>query len=593
MKHEPSSKESPRVLTDAGFTAFSLANALSNRGFAPWPSADPPALDRAELARELRSLEGLDRGHELAVIALAELGDGGDPALRAELAAHAREGSGEGGASEAEDTVDALLRARALDGLSSEDGRRSLRIDWVRLHRDAGRDAVHFALSRTDGDGRVRVRGQTSAPSAIARALAPAPDWRARVVSSLAAALADPDGDPTTLLEQALQSLLPSAITGRAAWLLGRGVALFGGEAEPMVSWIEGDRSHLILWVDVLHEARAAVFGTLRATFRALSLEDGQVVDGHEREVFLPSLDPRSYREEGPPDESVALATVAAWREAAIGYLVAHAARWAEHADWMDEFMGASRPLALLETRIADGPPPVAGPTASPVRWTDAWLSDVAARSRWLGEDELARVRAEEDDQALAVLEVDGWRVLFCPFHRGAPGTFREDRIFVRPPGGASVAILLSDPWNGHVMPIDGDDALLRAVAGFWCALIDRMDADVSFAWSLSGEADDEDWDEGEGEGEGEDEDEGERGGREMTTLREWLAFRSPDATPGFPVIDPRVYGGEVDRVASFSFWQAGPFAMSPAVRARYATAVESHYRAFVRAVVDPTFTSR
>ncbi|MFY0542104.1 hypothetical protein [Nannocystis pusilla] len=222
------------------------------------------------------------------------------------------------------------------------------------------------------------------------------------------------------------------------------------------------------------------------------------------------------------------------------------------------------------------GPPGAPPPPSPRARLSEERLAAAATRVRLLDEAETDALRESVDDQLLAALELDGWTVLFCPCHRPDPGTFQEDRIELCPPGGEYETILMSDPWNGHVMPLDGDAPLFRIVARFWRELLDRNGLDVAYTNPRA--ADDEDDEPGAG----------------STSLRAWLEFPLSDDLPPFPAIDWRVYDrSEDDFIADFSFWADGPFGMSPELQARFQAAIATHYHAYVRALIDPDLQPR
>ncbi|WAS89992.1 hypothetical protein [Nannocystis punicea] len=574
-------------LSDVLFAALSQAAALPQHRLAPWPPASAPSLDRGELADDLRRTCNLGRGFELAIAALAEAGDDIDPALRTELAAHVRDEFAD--MSERPGSVGAALRGRMFDGLRVEDGTRALQVDWLRPHVRRSEGRVYFALRRIDRDGLQRVRGEVRLPSAVALALPLAPDWRARAEAALQSALAESEeGYPAAIVEALLQALLPETVGGRAGWMLTRGLELLGAGGAPLAEASAGDRRYTLHRMSGEHDVRAASYGTQRWLLRVVTFAGDEVVDIHEREVWAGTLAAEDYLAPAPADESVARAAVEAWRTAAQEYL--------ERDDLeidieflFGDFLAASRPLALLATWVAEGPPgsaPLPPPRAT---LTEQRLAAAAARVRLLDEAEVHELRERVDDQLLAALELDGWTALFCPCHRPAPGTFQEDRISLRPPGGEFQTILMSDPWNGHVMPIDGDAALFRIVARFWRELLDRNGLDVAFTLPRDADEDEDDEDEDDEDEEDEEDEEDDA----STSLRAWLKFPLPHYVPPFPAIDWRVYDGAGDFVADFTFWADGPFAMPPELRARYETAIATHYHAYVRALIDPDLGPR
>ncbi|MCY1055637.1 hypothetical protein [Nannocystis sp. SCPEA4] len=569
-------------LSEALIEALSRAAALPQHRPVAWPPASVPTLDPDELAEELQRMQNLARGPELAIVALAEAGDAADPGLRAELAAHVRDEFA--GLSERPGSVGAALKARVLDGLRVADGARALQVDWLVPHLCRSEGRVHVALRWSDGDAQQRARGVARMPSYIANDLLLAPDWRARAEAALHSALAAPDSSyPEDIADALLQALIPEAVGGRAAWLLTRGLELLGaGGDRPLAEAIAGDTRHTLHLMSVRHDDAAPQYGVQRWLLRVVTQERGDVVDIHEREVFVGSLAAEDYLAPAPTDESTARAAVEAWRAAAQEYL----AREDVEADvefLFSGFLEASRPLGMLATWVAEGPPgprPAASPRAT---LSEDRVAAAAARVRLLDEAETDELRERVDDQLLAALELDGWTALFCPCHRPAPGTFQEDRISLRPPGGENEVILMNDPWNGHVMPIDGDAALFRIVARFWRELLDRNGLDVVF--TLPRDADEEDEDE---------EDEDDEASDGSTSLRAWLEFPLPYRIPPFPAIDWRVYDrSHDDFIADFSFWVDGPFGMPPELRARYEAAIATHYHAYVRAVIDPDLEPR
>lgn len=575
---------SEEFLSEALLAALSRAAALPLHRSITWPPAAVRPLDRREIADELRHLQDLGRGHELAVVALAELGDAADPALRAELAAHARDEFAGGDLSKWPASVGAALQRRALDGLRVDFGARTLQVDWLRPHVSRGEGHVHVALRYSRCDGQQRVRGRVRLPSELARARTLAPDWRARAEAALRSALAAPPDEPRhpeEIADDLLRALLPDTVDGRAGWLLTRGLELLGAGAQtPLVTADRDGKQHALYLLSAEHETSVASYGGLRLLLRVVTREGATIVDVYEREVFSGTLAPEDYTAPAPTDEAIAVAAVEAWRAAARQYLARDDVRLdAEFLFY--ELPWLSRPLVLIATWLAEGPPgPPPEPPPPRAEVTEARLAAAAARVRLLDEAETEALRASVDDQLLAALELDGWTALFCPCHRPEPGTFQEDRIRLRPPGGEAATILMSDPWNGHVMPIDGDAALFRIVAGFWRELLVRAGLDVAFSLPRDDDDDDE-YDEGPA-------DDG------STSLRAWLEFPLPDSSPPFPAIDWRVYDDrDRDFIADFNFWERGPFAMSPERRAQYESAIATHYHAYVHAVIDPEFTPR
>ncbi|MCY1007079.1 hypothetical protein OV079_16240 [Nannocystis pusilla] len=570
-------------LSEALIEALTRAAALPRDLPVAWPPANVPTLDRDALAEELRRTQCLGRGPELAIVALAEAGDAADPALRAELAALVGDEFVE--LSERPGSVAAALKTHVFDGLRVVDGARALQVDWLRPHLRGSEGAVHIAVRWSDGDVQQRARGWVRMPSYIADDLPLAPNWRARAEATLRSALAAPrPGYPESIAGALLQALIPEAVGGRAGWLLSRGIKLLGaGGDRPLVEAVAGERRHALHVMSVRHEDEAPQYGLLRWLVRVVTHEGDELVDIHEREVFVRSLAVEDYLDPAPTDESVARAAVEAWRAAAQEYL----ARGDVAADvefLCHGFLRASQPLALLATWVAEGPPGAAPAPSPRARLSEERLAAAARRVRLLDEAETDALRESVDDQLLAALELDGWTVLFCPCHRPAPGTFQEDRIALCPPGGEFETILMSDPWNGHVMPIDGDAALFRIVARFWRELLDRNGLGVVFTDPRA--ADDED--------DEDDEDDDEEASAGSTSLRAWLEFPPSDYLPPFPAIDWRVYDrSEDDFIADFSFWADGPFGMSPELQARFEAAIATHYHAYVRALIDPELAPR
>ncbi|MCY1069221.1 hypothetical protein OV090_31060 [Nannocystis sp. RBIL2] len=533
-------------------------------------------LDRDALAEELRHTQCLPRGPELAIVALAEAGDAADPALRAELAALVGDEFAE--LSLETGSVGAALKARVFDGLRVADGARALQVDWLRPHLRGSEGRVHVVMRWSGGGVEQRARGLARMPSYIANDLPVAPDWRARAEAALRSALAAPHPrSPESIADALVQALIPEEVGGRAGWLLTRGLELLGiGGERPLAEAVAGDTRHTLHLLSVRHEDEAPQYGLLRWLVRVDTHEGGELVDIHEREVFVGSLAVEDYLAPAPTDEAAAHAAVAAWRAAAQEYL----AREDVEVDvvfMFNGFLRASQPLGLLAVWVAEGPPGAAPPPSPRARLSEERLAAAATRVRLLDEAETDALRESVDDQLLAALELDGWTVLFCPCHRPEPGTFQEDRIELCPPGGEFETILMSDPWNGHVMPIDGDAALFRIVARFWRELLDRNGLDV--VYTDPRDADDDDDDEP---------------SASSTSLRAWLEFPLSYNLPPFPAIDWRVYDrSEDDFIADFSFWADGPFGMSPELQARFEAAIATHYHAYVRALIDPDLEPR
>ncbi|WP_434415946.1 hypothetical protein [Nannocystis pusilla] len=152
--------------SEALIEALSRAAALPRDLPVAWPPTSVPRLDREALAEELRRTQCLPRGPELAIVALAEVGDAAEPALRAELAALVRDELAE--LSDWPGSVGAALKGRMLDGLRVADGARALQVDWSVPYLCNSEGHMHVAMRWSAGDVELRARGVVRMPSYIA-----------------------------------------------------------------------------------------------------------------------------------------------------------------------------------------------------------------------------------------------------------------------------------------------------------------------------------------------------------------------------------------------------------------------------------------
>lgn len=581
----PGDAEPSAPVPAALHTALSRAAALSRR-WSAWPPASLEALEPTALARDLQLAGDTGRGHELARVALAEAGPALDPELRARLVAHARDAIP--GMSFPPGTLGAALRSGALDGLEAREGAAALRVDWLALHlSEKSADASGaLALTRTREGRCERVRGTCPSPSALALARRLAPDWRARSEAALHAALRASLSDeggyhdaPESVFRGLMQALLPDAPGERAQWLVTRGLELLRPRPDaPVASASVGDATYTIHLLAADLEADYSGYGRVRVLARLMVYAGDELRDVHEGEYYEFPLDAADVDAPAPADESLARAAVDAWRPAMSDYLAQFIARGGGFIGLQD-LLGPACPLGLICTWVSGGPP--GPPPVEPARalLDPARLAAAAERVRRLAPADEAALRAGVDRQLLAAYAIDGWTALFCPWHRVEEGRFEEDRILLRPTGGEAAPILLSDPWNGHVMPVDGDAALFRVFAGFWREVIARAGLDLDLELPSIRDDDDDD----------DDADDDDR----RTTLRAWLEFPLPSrGWPQFPAIDWRIYGDgrEGDFIADFDFWDHGPFGMSPERRAAHRESIATHYHAFLREVIDPAF---
>lgn len=475
-------------------------------------------------------------------------------------------------------SVGHALASGWLHGLQATSGPTTVRIEWVVLHfsEALGRGRIWWALSLEAGDGAVRsdqakVRGRrperrhldnTAMPGALLRRPVD-PAWRARTEAALAAALASDPDRPSC--EGLVDAVGPSGPTGLAAWLLARGAELLA-EAPPLVAVDHADDRWELVSLGI--EERGS---TLYWLVRLTRSRGGEVVDVEERELMFPELDPELHEVAAPAVEMVATAALEAFR-GGLAFVLGQLQRMQPDERCTLIGLDVPSPLALMGQWITEGPPgPLPRPVQPPLAPDEAVVRRVATRLRWFDPGELTAARSWVDPQVLAAVVLDEWTMVFCPDHLGEG--FSEDRIYLQPPGGEPLAIVMNDPWNGHVMPIDGDRELLRAVARFLREVLTLAGCDVAFERKPSSSDEDEELD------------------PDRLTLIEWLAFGFNDTPRWFTRIDWRLgVGDSPDVIAPFDFWDRGPFAMGRDEKERYRAGIASHYHRFIREVIDPGF---
>jgi hypothetical protein len=579
--------EGAASLAGALLEALEQAEAIPMFHWASSP-AKPAPLDPSTIAEALRLHRDIDRGHPLVRIALEESRRGADGSLVDLLSRHARNGFSDLPLSPG--TLGGALKARALDGLRVEAGARSLRIDWLAPQVEKSNEgSIDVALTLDHEGALFRSRGHCPSLPGTALERRLDPDYLDRVSTALLGALESSLCEPSAthgtdeILDRILDAMTPPIPEGLARWVIQRGMEVLRADGSPAARAESSGRVFTLRFDDVSLEERFRNHGVLKLEVALVAERDGTLEDATLSEAQALPFTGDDLDHPAPSDEAPLRAALAAWRSA-MGDHLARIMAIKSQEDGLPPptfLFDAGLPFSLAAAWTREGPPGPPPARSPSIRIDPERASRAEMRLRRIEGDELERIREEVDRQAAGAFALDGWTVLFCPFHRPAGGTFEEDRIVVIPEGASPLAILMSDPWNGHVMPIDGDAEVFRAFAAFWREVIAARGLDVTFEQ----EADDEDAEDDEPPSE-----------PRTRSLLEWLTFPLPGGDePRFPRVDWRIQGAgdDDDFIASFNFWESGPFGMSPERREVFQRGIETHYHALLRDVVDPEFPRR
>jgi len=456
-------------------------------------------------------------------------------------------------------SVGALLRAGGLDGMTARVGAAVVRVDRVRPRflRRHGRIELGWWCTLGAGEAARRITIMTPAPATLRRkALA---ETRSHAAEALAALVAAEGERIEHSLDDLARELGPTAPAGLAAWLLERGSALIA-DAPPFAAAARGDRRWELASL-VLKEQG----GHLQWTVRFTSFEREAIASVVEQTLYYATLEAELHEAPVPVDEGPAVRAIAALRAAAAARLDRLAPG---DPTLMPTHLELASPLALPALWLTEGPPGLRPPPAPPpISFDDATIARAAFALRPLA-GPLAAVCERVDALILASFELDGWVIHLAPDHGDHEG-FSHDRILLEPPDGEALEIMRNDPWNGHVMAIDGDAVLLGHVARFLREVVAASGMDIAFVRPRGAEEQEEDED------------------RERLTLVEWLRFPDPLEPPSAPSLDHRLDPEPPEPVA---FWHDGPFEMTRAERAAYQAGITTHYHRFVREIIDPTF---
>lgn len=457
-------------------------------------------------------------------------------------------------------SVGELFASAKLEGLTIEDGDDRLEIVWTACEPVLrnGREARTFLGVRLRGSlGGVEV--DLFGDDTFGAAPAPYPAHL----------------DATTRIRTQLASLLTVARTGldelrRDGSRVLRPLlhaALIEPSPESFAGWVAGSLASLLDEVrvgdttiaferwELDREARG--FGTLRVLMRLIFWEDGVIFDLREQELYVGALAPEDFLRAAPdPADPHLVGALSLWRGAIADKLAAAPdPRALMPHDLLPELALPS----LILTWLDQGPP---GPRPERIRRSDKPV-------QWAE----PRLFHALDQAILAAYECEGWHILLAP-HVPRPESFEEDRLWIAPPDGDPVLIVMSDPWNAPVaMTVDGDAVAFRGFATWLREAILAACLDVE--WT-------------EPDPDYEDDDEYEEDARPTIaqSVTKWLRFRDGwREAQGERLWDWRVQEEMV--VDGWAFWQSGIYGFT-AERARAYERGITVWRRFLTEVLDP-----
>jgi hypothetical protein len=458
-------------------------------------------------------------------------------------------------------SVGELFASGTLDGLAVEDGSDRLEIVWTACEPvlRGGREPRTYLGVRARGHvGGVEIEivgddtfGATPAPY-------PAhPEAAERIHAQLSSLLAEARrdlegvrGDGRGVLRSLVcAALIEASPASFAGWV--------GSSLAAMVDDVRvGDATISLMGCEIDREPRG--FGNLRAIMR-LTFWDGEVVfDVREQEVYSGALAPEDFLRAAPDPADPHLAgALALWRGAVTDKLAA--APEPQCLMPHDLLPGELSLPALISTWLEQGPPGPRPESFGSVNKAVQWVEP--------------RLFHALDPAILAAYVCEGWHVLLAP-HVPRPHSFEEDRLWLAPPDGDPVLILMSDPWDAPVaMTLDGDAVAFRGFATWLRAAILAAGLDVE--WT----EDDPDYDE---ELDADDEDATPTITRSVS---DWLRFRDGwREAQGERIWDWRVQSEMV--VDGWAFWQSSIYGFTPERARAYEQGIPT-WRRFLAEVLD------